>query len=336
MNLNRIGDLAEHFVLRRQNVEMKRQLGDLTAEMASGRRSDLANPLTGDYTYLSDIERSLQLLAGFSNSTREAALLTDAMQNVLELVQTTTTELGRNTLTVAGSQLTTGYEIASQRGVEDFRTLVSALNTTQAGRSLFGGTATGRNALAPADEILAELRAVTSGLMTPGDVVAAVDDWFHAAGGGFETVGYIGATDNLSPAQVSGDTWVNLDLRADDGRLRNVLRDTALIALASDPVVGFSTLVQTEVLKTGAEGLIANQADLTQMRAGVGNAQERIEHARVRNEAERTASEMARTELIAIDPYDTATRLENVQTQLESLYAVTARMSRMSLLDFLR
>ncbi len=45
--------------------------------------------------------------------------------------------------------------------------------------------------------------------------------------------------------------------------------------------------------------------------------------------------EIARTELIGADPYDTATEMEAVQGQLETLYTVTARLSRLSLADFL-
>jgi flagellar hook-associated protein 3 FlgL len=46
--------------------------------------------------------------------------------------------------------------------------------------------------------------------------------------------------------------------------------------------------------------------------------------------------EIARADLVAIDPFEAATRMEAAQTQLETLYSVTARLSRLSLVDFLR
>jgi len=61
-----------------------------------------------------------------------------------------------------------------------------------------------------------------------------------------------------------------------------------------------------------------------------------IDGATARNTAESSALELARAELIAIDPYKAATDLTSVQTQLETLYALTARLSRLSLVEYLR
>ena len=44
---------------------------------------------------------------------------------------------------------------------------------------------------------------------------------------------------------------------------------------------------------------------------------------------------MARTGMVQIDPYDAATRLQNTETQLQLIYTLTARISRLSLADYL-
>ena len=62
---------------------------------------------------------------------------------------------------------------------------------------------------------------------------------------------------------------------------------------------------------------------------------EGAEEASTRLSAERTSYEIARTGLLEADPYETASRLEDVQFQLEALYAVTARMARLSLTSYL-
>jgi flagellar hook-associated protein 3 FlgL len=71
------------------------------------------------------------------------------------------------------------------------------------------------------------------------------------------------------------------------------------------------------------------------MRAGIGTLEARIETATARNSAETSALEMARNEIIAVDPYKAATDLSAAQTQLETLYTVTARLSRLSLAGYL-
>ena len=61
----------------------------------------------------------------------------------------------------------------------------------------------------------------------------------------------------------------------------------------------------------------------------------RLDAAVTRNSAETSALEMTRADLIGVDSFETATRLEASQTQLETLYAITARMQRLNLADYL-
>ena len=56
----------------------------------------------------------------------------------------------------------------------------------------------------------------------------------------------------------------------------------------------------------------------------------------IRAAAEATALGLAREALIGADPYEAAAALEAAETQLETLYTLTARISRLSLVNFLR
>ena len=75
---------------------------------------------------------------------------------------------------------------------------------------------------------------------------------------------------------------------------------------------------------------------LTNMRADVGAVQERISETRGRNESNQSVLRIARNAVVSADPYETATRLELVQSQLEALYTITARNRQISLVNFLR
>ena len=84
------------------------------------------------------------------------------------------------------------------------------------------------------------------------------------------------------------------------------------------------------------ETMITSQGELAVLQAHIGTVESRIEDAKIINSAEGAALDLARSEMLGVDPYETATKLENTQTQLETLYALTARLSRLSLVDFLR
>ena len=75
---------------------------------------------------------------------------------------------------------------------------------------------------------------------------------------------------------------------------------------------------------------------MTNLAARLGISEGRIEAAQSRNAADLLAHEMAQADLIRSDPERLAMELEAVQTNLETVFAITARLSRLSLTDFLR
>ncbi len=81
--------------------------------------------------------------------------------------------------------------------------------------------------------------------------------------------------------------------------------------------------------------LQTGQDVLTDLRSRIGFTEARIETIAVRNQAEETAVEFSRNQLLAADPFETATELENVQFHLQSLYSVTVRSAQLSLVNFL-
>lgn len=335
MTMTAIGDLARSFVLKRQNAVLKGELNTLTAEIASGRTQDVARHLGGDYSYLSDIERALKVVQGYGVASAEATQYTDAMQTVLGKVQDASQGLAADLLTAAISPDPTLRQNVAKTAKNNLFDMVSALNTSVAGRRLFGGVATDRPALVPAATLLDQLRPSVAGASDPSAFLAAIDAWF-APGGGFDTQGYQGATISLAPFRVGSDSAIDLDLRADDRRLRAVLAQTAAAALSADPETGLDMADIGAVQKQLAERLLSETDGLISLRSDLGFAQARLEEATSRLAAERTALDYARGTLLAVDPYDSATRLEETEFRLESLYAVTARLSRLSLMDYLR
>jgi flagellar hook-associated protein 3 FlgL len=62
----------------------------------------------------------------------------------------------------------------------------------------------------------------------------------------------------------------------------------------------------------------------------------RIADATSRNAAEKTALGIARLALVEADPYETAVRLQDLQTRLDAFYILTSRLSSLSLTEYLR
>ena len=74
---------------------------------------------------------------------------------------------------------------------------------------------------------------------------------------------------------------------------------------------------------------------LADTRARVGMAEAAIAAAQTQNASEKAGLEIMRNDLIAADPFEAATRLEETNRQLESIYLITARIARLNLANYL-
>lgn len=336
MTLTSIGDLASTALLRHTNARLNAELSKLTQEMASGETADITRHLHGDYTHLGAFEREARMLSRYDAAAKHASLLTSTMQTALGTVQTTTGTLATDLIAQSSGGVPTGWQTTSRNAAQALETVISALNTSVAGRSLFAGQATDSTPFPSATAFLAALRPALAGATTLQDITTAIDTWFDTPGGGFESLGYQGSDQSLSPLRIGESDTVNLDLRGDSTPIRQLLKNTAMAALAADPALGFSNDIQKGLLATAGQGMLANQDALIGLRADLGYAEARIEESQSRISAEKSSLEIARNALVGVDPYETATRLKNVQFQLESLYSATASLSRLSLVGYLK
>jgi flagellar hook-associated protein 3 FlgL len=330
-----LGDLAQNFMLQRRGVSLRNEMAKLSEELTTGRVTDVRKITGGNFSFLNSIERELKTLEGYRIVGTEAGQFADATQLQLERVQTASGELGAALLSFAklpsGPQLLQGANEARSK----LETMFASLNADLAGRSLFSGTATDTNALTSPDVLLAALETAVAGAATPNDIRAAAEAWFDSPAGFSATI-YQGATDDLAPFQVTEFEDVTVGVRADNEALRNILLQTSLVAISDSTTLGYSIETQADLQGSAGEWLIANQQEITAVRGAVGLAQERIETLTVRNAAQRTSLEYTRNDFLAVDPFESATKLEDVQFRLESLYTITARMSDLSLVNFLR
>ena len=333
MTMTSLGDLAQSVMLRQQSLTVRQNMNRFAQEVTTGLTSNLTQHLKGDFSYLSDIERNLSLITAFRTSTLEAASISSGMQTALAGLQDVATNLGSVLLTSANYAQQSVTKTAAD---DSWEQSVAVINTQFAGRSLFAGNATDRPALANAAVIMDALRNHIGTETSALEIRSLVDQWFDTAGGGYDTVAYLGSQTGLAPHRLDSKAQVNLDLRADASAFRDVLKFTALAVIATDSFLNLPDAEIALLQRQSGQGLIQSQETIAYLRADLGFAEAKIEDSRVRLASERTSLELARNELISIDPFNTATRLAEAQTQLESLYAVTARLSRLSLAEYLR
>lgn len=336
MSFATYGDLASTFHTRHQTAKLKLDMARLGMELSSGRKANLATHVSGDFGPVAGIEHSLKLLAAQTQGISEAQTMVSGVQTVLGNIQDQTQTLSSGLISAISSQNAGLIQSTAVTAREIFSSTVSNLNTSLGGRSLFSGAATDGLALADAETILADLMSLVSTETTAAGVSSQIDDWFMSPGGGFELSGYLGADEDLGPFRLREGEEVSHPVKANDTEIRNLLSALAKSAVLAEGALSGDAASQRDLAKISSNELLAASDNLTFVRARVGSIEARIETASVRNTAEKSALQLSYNQLTAADPYETATALQALFGQMESLYTVTARLSNLNFTDYMR
>ncbi len=336
MSLQSIGDLAQSFLIRSRTAQVKSELQRHNTELSTGRVADIAETLRGDFTGLSAIEHGSTQASAFSESIRETVIHVEGMQDRLGAIAEDGARVASQLATALDGAPPGIVDSVASIGAGAFDSAVSNLNARVAGRALFAGAASGGPALAPGGEILAALSADTAAAENPAELETAVLEWFEEPGGGFDTHAYRGSGTETGPASLSESESMTLPGSAASPEMRRHLAGLALAALVDDGAFSGDTRARSETLRRAGQKLAESQPGIVAMSAKLGTAEARIETIRVRNTAESAALEMAREELIGIDPYDAAVRLEQARSRVEMMFALTARLQRLNFSEHLR
>ena len=329
-------DLAAGMALRRNAAGVRLQIERAASELATGQRGDLVRASGGDPARLFAIERARTMAMRDAEGLALAESRISASQSALGKLQELTGAIGVPLMAALGRGDLGMAKVLSAEAEDAFRLAALTVNERFAGRSLFAGAAVDGPAIISADEMLTELRAVLAAAPDANAAIADLHAWFDAPGGGFETAAWLG--DPLDAPRVGlgdGQTEV-LAPRGDAAEFRAVLKGLAFGALANDPALVAPPATVPQLLQEAAAITLAARENLIAMRADVGFAEQRIEEAAVRASGRRSALELAWNAAVLRDPYDAATQFQALETQMQTVFTLTARLSRLTLNDFLR
>ncbi len=330
-----LGDLAQSYTLQRRGVSLRAELTKLSKEMSTGVVSNVRDVLAGNVSFLADMERDLRTLDAYRIAGLEAESYAGAVQASLSSIQSSSQDLATSIISGSVTQTSTTIEQNAFEARNTLESMMAKLNGDIGGRSLFSGTATKTAPLEDVTTLLNTLEFLVAGATTPAAARLAAETWFNDPAG-FTAAIYRGSATDLAPFRVGEGEEVSVKIRADADVLKETLMNVALTSLSNSAALTLNSSQRAELQRDSGLALQANQENLTDIRAQVGTAEARLDTIEARNAAEKTSIELARNDLIGIDPFETATELENVQFRLQSIYAVTARLSDLSLVNFIQ
>lgn len=335
MSWTSLGDAARFHMMRHDGTRLRHDLQRLTNELSTGRQADPGRATGGDFGALADLSRALTLTQTFARTIDEASFAAGARQAALARIEAEIDGMSPHLLGLSTSGSLQDLNLALADAPDRFAQAVAALNTRLGGVSLFAGNAPDRPALIPGTAMLAALRPAVAAAPTTQAAIAAVEDWFLSPGGGFDTIAWQGGSGPAAPAILGEGQQSETAIAAHDPALRSVLAGIALAALAAQMDDSTPHEDRRAMATAAATRLGSGEDAMIALRADLGAAQARLEEARVATSAARAGFEIEHARLTEADPYRTATDLQAVEARLETLYVLTARLSRLSLTEYL-
>lgn len=335
MNFSSIGDGVQQFQLQRQNTAIKTTLNRLTNELSSGNASDLIKANNGDTAKFSAVDNRLKVLSSLKFLTAETQLTLSTTQAALSNLDTQRGALADPLILINKESTDLQVTEAARASRDRFDGLIQTLNTRVGDDSLFAGKAVNDAAFTSSDIMIADVVAQIGGATDTATIMAAIDTWFDDPAGGFATVAYTGDTGDQVVRRLDNTTQVTLDARADDPGIKEVLKGAVYASIASE-MGGLDKQTKAELLFAGGVQLQGAASDLAQVQGRLGYVEGEVERFSAAHSSEQAALNIARNLMTQADPFETATELQAIQTQLETHYAMTARLSRLSLAEYLR
>ncbi|WDI31528.1 flagellin [Hyphococcus flavus] len=313
-------------------TDIKQRSEQTRMELVTGRIADLNSELAGSIGDAQMLRKAIDDIATTQTSISRALGRAQTTQISLARASEGSTDLGVNLLDAVNRRDENAVGISGTQAQLQLDAAISAFNQRYEGRALFSGDAVQTNPLADSETLLTDVRAIFAGAADAAQLEADLDAYFNTPGGGFDTNIYLGGSGDAARTEISDGELVSYSAKADEQPIRDLLRNLSTIVVAEENT-GF--VDRNTALSTAATGLIEAGNSVAEIRSRIGAAEERMVAAQTRLEAEHAALGETYNERTARDPYEAATLLQQLETQLQTSYLLTSRISQLSLSNYI-
>lgn len=334
--------------LRYQLMRMQAELADRQKEATTGKVADRGVELGGKSARSLSMSRDIERLKGLVDSNALASNRLDATQSAM-------TQIGKladdmlTSLTAAGSGVDE-KDVLQEDAARVLGSVTSILNTNINGEYLFAGINTD---VRPIDDFAEPGSASKTAFdaafqakfgFDQNDPQAAnisaadMDDFLtnhlepEFLGAGWQA-NWSGASDQKITSRIALNETAETSVTANEPGLRKLAMATAAL---SDLLSGQLGEEARAALYERATALVGQAVtDIAGAQSEAGVAQNRITAASERIDAQVDLFKGFITDLEGVDPYEASTRVNDLITQIETSYALTSRIQKLSLLNHL-
>ncbi len=323
-------------------ASLQQQLTAAQTESTTGRHHDLGLALGGSISHAIAMRTDLERAEADATLFGQAGKRAEATQAGLTALDKLATQFLSALSGARGAE--NGATIAANQARSTFGSFHDVMNASFAGQYLFGGLNPAEPPLAGQDAVAAAVQTAfesafgfppdspSAANITEADMEAFIDGAFAQL---FEEPSWQAnfsqaASENMKTG--IGGSSVDASANANEAFARVMTKALSMMSsLGGNLNGGVFKFLTEKAISTVAEA----QADLTSARTRIGTAQARLSEAADQVETRQAILTSAIRELEEVDQYEAATRVTTLMTQLEASYAITGRIGRLSLLNYL-
>lgn len=332
MSITNVPDQLSFSRLSQSVADLKSRVDTSRKESVTGRYEDLTKQLKGDVGGGHLLKKAIDDTKLFQENLTVAGSRAQITQATLGNVGSDSSRVATDLLAAVGRGDLSTIDVMTDDAKASLIVTFASLNAVFAGRALFSGDATDRPPLAPPEQLIADIEAIMAGATDAADAQAQLDIYFDDPAGGFATTIYQGGANRAPGVEIAPGTRLDASAKADDPAIKDVIR--GLVTIATSKSATFTDV--NTILTAGASQIFDAEANIVDQRAAIGINEARISAATARYEAEETVLTSLYNEKTLRDPYEAASELQLLETQLEASYLLTSRMARLSLANFIR
>jgi flagellar hook-associated protein 3 FlgL len=334
---------------RNNILKLQAQLVTAQQELASGRHADVGVTLGGRTTETVSLRQQYGRFTTYIETNSTVTTRLDVTQATLKSF-TDTAQKFISTL-LAAKDTDVGPSVSQGEARANLIALMDGLNSTLGGQSLFGGdnssvqpitdyygTPTPASRTAVTSAFTAAFGTPPSDPANTGITSAAMQTFLD---GSYDALfqepawstNWSSASDNNLESRISSTEQIQSSTNANEDAFRGLAQAYTMVA---DLGVG--------TLNKDAFGAVVNSAvkivtkaiqDLAGEQARLGTASARVSAANDRMTAQRNIMNTQIENLEAVDPFEASTRVTTLLTQLETSYSLTARVQKLTILNYL-
>lgn len=326
-------------------VENQRRLADAQTEVTTGRHSDVGLALGRQIGSAISLRLQLDELTGTMDQIKQAALRADVTQASLSALSELAT--GFQSMLSAARGAPNGKGLAASSGMSSLEAMHATLSVTYDGQYIFAGLNTDTSPLiaysaGPKQAVIEAFETAfgfspldpAAASLSAGDIEDFLDGPFAALFSDIEwTATWSTASDSGPVFRPHPGSAVDLQTNTNRPFARSLARAFAMVEALGNSTISQETFqaVADRALSSVSEA----QLQIGTEQARIGVSERRLSMTTDSLEAKKATFTSALSALEGVDAYEAATRINFLMTQLESSYALTGRINRMSLLSYI-